>query len=489
MEAPSSYFLPYQEAWINDESPLKVAEKSRRVGFTYASSYRMFQKCLRRGRGFTQWVSSRDQLTAQELIRDYVAMWCKLANVAATGLAGRDLTVIDPEKDITAFVCTFPNGARIVSLSSTPDAFAGKGGDVFLDEVDLHRDSGALIDMAYPCIMWGNQLEMVSAYRVDGSKDTPFARIVAEAKKDNPQHASLHRVTIHDAVEQGLVEKINEKSGRSQTREEFLAKTRAGCRTLAAWESQFECKVQDAGGKLLPTAAVAACEMPASEIAAILAANPNAPRVAGFDVARHVHASAWHEYALIGVSLFLAEREVFRDMPFDAQEKFLRARMERRERRIVRLAMDSTGLGMQMSENMAKAFPGRVDQVNLESHRRHELCMLLKDRVDHRRYFVPEDDQLRADLTGPFLRTAANGALRVVVPAFETGAENGDGKPEVSHCDEFMAAVLGNSAADSALGAWTFPPEAVEPDAGTEPASPGSRTLGVRDESNSRRLV
>ena len=174
-EADTSYFLPYQEAWINDDSPLKVAEKSRRVGFTYASSYRMFQKCMRRGKGFTQWVSSRDQLTAQELIRDYVSMWCKLANVAAKGMTGEDVEVIDTEKDITAFVCSFPNGARIVSLSSTPEAFAGKGGDVFLDEVDLHRDSGALIDMAYPCIMWGNQLEMVSAYRVDGSKDTPFA--------------------------------------------------------------------------------------------------------------------------------------------------------------------------------------------------------------------------------------------------------------------------------------------------------------------------
>ena len=26
-EADTSYFLPYQEAWINDDSPLKVAEK------------------------------------------------------------------------------------------------------------------------------------------------------------------------------------------------------------------------------------------------------------------------------------------------------------------------------------------------------------------------------------------------------------------------------------------------------------------------------
>ena len=447
--ADTSYFLPYQERWINDESPLKVAEKSRRVGFTYASSYRMFQKCLRRGRGFTQWVSSRDQLTAQELIRDYVSMWCKLANVAAKGMTGEDVEVIDTERNITAFVCTFPNGARIVSLSSTPEAFAGKGGDVFLDEVDLHQDSGRLVDMAYPCIMWGNQLEMVSAYRVDGSKDTPFAKIVAAAKKDNPQHASLHRVTIRDAVEQGLVEKINEKTGLSQTREEFLAKTRAGARTLAAWESQFECKVQDAGGKLLTTAAIAKCEMSRGEIAALLAANPDAPRFGGFDVARHVHASAWHEYALIGVSLVLAEREILRDQPFEAQEKFIRARMNRRERRIVRLAMDSTGLGMQMAENMAKAFPGRVDQVNLESHRRHELCMLLKDRVDRGRYIVPDDDQLRADLTGPYLRTAMNGSVRVVVPAFETGGTDQDGNAEVSHCDEFMAAVLGNSAADA----------------------------------------
>ena len=331
-EADTSYFLPYQEAWINDDSPLKVAEKSRRVGFTYASSYRMFQKCMRRGKGFTQWVSSRDQLTAQELIRDYIAMWCKLANVAAKGMTGENVEVIDPEKDITAFVCTFPNGARIVSLSSTPEAFAGKGGDVFLDEVDLHRDSGALIDMAYPCIMWGNQLEMVSAYRVDGSKDTPFAKLVAEAKKDNPQHASLHRVTIHDAVAQGLVEKINEKSGRSQTREEFLKQTRAGCRTLAAWESQFECKVQDAGGKLITLDMLAPCQLPAAEIAEIESRFPDAPRFAGFDIARHQHASAWHEYIKLGVTLYLVRREVWHNRDFETQWKFVDAQMERREK-------------------------------------------------------------------------------------------------------------------------------------------------------------
>lgn len=443
-EADTSYFLPYQEAWINDDSPLKVAEKSRRVGFTYASSYRMFQKCMRRGKGFTQWVSSRDRLTAQELIRDYIAMWCKLANVAAQGLTGEDIQVIDTEKDITAFVCTFPNGARIVSLSSTPEAFAGKGGDVFLDEVDLHRDSGALIDMAYPCIMWGNQLEMVSAYRVDGSKDTPFARLVAEAKKDNPQHASLHRVTIHDAVAQGLVEKINAKSGRSQTREEFLRQTRAGCRTLAAWESQFECKVQDAGGKLLPTKILAPCEMSAEEIAAIERRYPDAPRFAGFDIARRRHASAWSEWLQVGVTFFLVRRETFHDMEFEAQRKFLEAQMQgRTSKRITRLAMDATGLGMETAEWAAKKWPGRVDQVNLESHRRHEICMMFQDWFNASNARIPADPVLREDYQTPVLKTAANGNVRVAIPEFE----NGEG--ETSHCDEFMAGVLARSAADA----------------------------------------
>ena len=439
----TSYFLPYQEAWINDDSPLKVAEKSRRVGFTYASSYRMFQKCMRRGKGFTQWVSSRDRLTAQELIRDYVAMWCKLANVAAQGMTGEDVQVIDPEKDITAFVCTFPNGARIVSLSSTPEAFAGKGGDVFLDEVDLHRDSGALIDMAYPCIMWGNQLEMVSAYRVDGSKDTPFAKLVASARKDNPQHASLHRVTIHDAVAQGLVEKINEKSGRSQTREEFLAQTRAGCRTQAAWESQFECKVQDAGGKLLPTKVLAPCEMDAADIAEIERRFPDAPRFAGYDIARRRHASAWSEWLQVGVTYFLVERETFHDLEFKAQRKFLEGKMNRRERRICRLALDATGLGMETAEWAAETWPGRVDQVNLESHRRHELCMMFQDWFNTGAARIPADDALREDYQTPVLKTAANGSVRVAVPEFE----NDEG--EVSHCDEFMGGVLARSAADA----------------------------------------
>jgi len=453
-DAPdTSYFLPYQDAWIDDDAVLKLAEKSRRVGYTYAASYRMFRKCMGdRPAGFTQWVSSRDMFTAQELIRDYVARWCKLANVAAAGMYGDNVQVIDADKDIRAFVCEFPGGRRIVSLASTPEAFAGKGGDVFLDEVDLHKDSGRLVDMAMPCITWGNQLEAVSAYRVDGSKNTPWARMVAEAKGANPQGASLHRVSIYDAVEQGLVEKIGEVTGNPVARKTFLSDLRARCRTVAAWQSQYELIVQDAAGKLITIEQIMGCEATFAEIETMLKTYPTAPRFAGYDVARKIHAAAWHEYARIGVSLVLARREKNRNRPFDEQEGWIRSRLRDAGRpRIARMAIDATGLGMHMAERLVRDFPGRVDGVNLESTRRHELCMLLADRFQRHRILVSADDQLRADLNAPLKSFATNGALRIVVPSFL------DDAGDRSHADEFMASVLAASAADGPAGPHFLP--------------------------------
>ncbi|MBT3289577.1 MAG: hypothetical protein HN380_19690 [Victivallales bacterium] len=251
------YFLPYQWAWITDESQMKIYPKARRSGVTYGTSYRCVTKCLRQSQGtdFVQWVSSRDQGLAREFVAVYVKRWCKVANVIAKGI--EDLDVIDMDKDVRAFQVTFPNGARIVSLSSNPNAFAGKGGDILLDEADLHQDAGVLIDMALPCIDWGGQIEIVSAYAADGSSETPYAILVDEIKTGgNPAGWSLHETTIVDAVNQGLVEKINEARAKRkpeplppQSREAFLAAQRAKCRTEDAWLSQYMCVPCNSAGR------------------------------------------------------------------------------------------------------------------------------------------------------------------------------------------------------------------------------------------------
>jgi phage FluMu gp28-like protein len=188
LEADYEYFLPYQNRWIVDESPMKLYPKSRRIGITYATSYRFIQKCLRKD-NFTQWVSSRDLLTAKELITDYMAKWAGAANIVAKGLDGENAQVIDKEKGITAFIVQFDNGSRVLSLSSTPEAFAGKGGDVFIDEADLHENSKKVIDMAQPCTTWGGQLEVVSALKIDGGRILRSA--VLSTKPKSRQSARL----------------------------------------------------------------------------------------------------------------------------------------------------------------------------------------------------------------------------------------------------------------------------------------------------------
>ncbi len=450
----TGYFLPYQLDWILDDSEYKVAEKSRRVGFTYASSYRMFRKCMNRGKGFTQWVSSRDMLTAQELIRDYLTIWCKAANIVAKGMYGDHVEVIDVEKNIKAYVVEFPNGARLISLSSSPEAFAGKGGDVFLDEVDLHEDSGKLIDMAQPCTMWGGQLEAVSAYRVGGTSSSPFGLLCKSARSaENPMGIRLHRVDLLDAVKQGLVEKINKATGKNKTREEFIASCRAKCRTQSAYNSQYLCLPDDAAGKLITLELIAPCELDPYTLAEIIAKNPDAPRFGGYDVARKLHASAWHEYVQLGVSLYLARREKWHNVDFETQEKWLRSRLtDKAQPRISRMAIDATGLGMNMAENLVKAFPGRVDAVNLESSRRTELSVSLRDRYESKRIYIPADDQLRADINGPEKALAKNGGLRIYIPAF-------DNEGEASHCDEFVSSMLACSAAEEGVVS-NMPPRA-----------------------------
>ena len=43
------YFLPYQIKWIEDRSPLRIIQKSRQAGITYADSFHSVELASRRG--------------------------------------------------------------------------------------------------------------------------------------------------------------------------------------------------------------------------------------------------------------------------------------------------------------------------------------------------------------------------------------------------------------------------------------------------------
>lgn len=443
------YFLPYQRRWILDDSPMKLYPKSRRVGITYATSFRVNDKCLRRP-NFTQWVTSRDELTAQEFVTDYIAKWAAASNVVCRGLLGDDVEVIDPTTGIRAFRVTYGNGSRIMSLSSTPEAFAGKGGDVLIDEGDLHKDSGRVIDMALPCTTWGGQLEMVSALKPDGGPDTPFCRMVEDAEHGgNPMGWSLHRTSIDDAINEGFVEKLNQKLGTCYTRTEWRAMMRGKCRNEEAWQTQYLIMPSTDGQAFLSYDLIGGCEvnLPA------LRTPGTGYCYGGYDVGRKKDLGVYFELEQVGDVLWQMQYKVFEKTPFRAQQDFLALRL-RKNPRLVRMCIDASGLGMMLAEYLADEFGSyRVEGVTLSSQAKEVLAMQLRAAFEDVQLRIAADPAIREDLHKIKKTVTLNNNIR-----FE--AERDDN----GHSDRFWALALARHAAKTATGGPVFAAPAASTD-------------------------
>jgi len=191
-------FLQWQQDWINDRSRLKILEKSRRIGGSFSTSYAVFRELLDYT-GHDVTVVSRDETLSTEFVRA-VAAWQRLWNVVQPSHA-------IPEDGIRRLGLTIPHHAgesRLIAVSSNPNAAAGKGGSLVIDELALHRDPEMLMSIAQPIIMSGGRLAVLSTHR---SRNSLFNKLVKESQEPGSQW-SHHRTTIYDAVEQGLVEQV-----------------------------------------------------------------------------------------------------------------------------------------------------------------------------------------------------------------------------------------------------------------------------------------
>src|SRR6266581_1470066 len=201
----NKFFLPYQIRWLEDQAPLKIIEKSRQIGMTFTDAYDSVKKVIRNGARLDVWISSRDEAQARLYIED-CRKWAGLLN-RRTFAFGRE--IIDEKTGSAAYVLEFKSGRRIYSLSSNPNALAGKRGHVKLDEFALHQDQRLLYRVAKPVTQWGGQLCIISTHR---GGTTLFNQLIRQIKEGgNPMGWSLHSVPLQKAVEEGLVEKINAK--------------------------------------------------------------------------------------------------------------------------------------------------------------------------------------------------------------------------------------------------------------------------------------
>ncbi len=206
--------LPYQKKWLADKSPVKVIEKSRRIGLTWAQALDDVITAATSGReGMDVMYISFNQDMTREYI-DACGEWAKKLQLVASH-ANEEVFRDGDERGIKAFRIDFASGHKIVALSSRPSNLRGKQGRVIIDEAAFVDDLPELLKAALALLMWGGQVIVISTHN---GAENAFNEIVQDVRAGNLPY-SLHRITLDDALHDGLFRRICRVTKKAWTRE------------------------------------------------------------------------------------------------------------------------------------------------------------------------------------------------------------------------------------------------------------------------------
>jgi phage FluMu gp28-like protein len=437
---PDGLFLPYQERWINDHSRLKMMEKSRQIGLSWSTAYPAVERTAVAGARNDQWVSSRDDIQARLFLED-CKMWAKVFDLAATDLGE---VVIDPEKKISAYVLSFASGKRIYSMSSNPDAQAGKRGGRILDEFALHADPRKLWSIAYPGLTWGGSMEILTTHR--GSQNF-FNLLIREVReRGNPKNISLHRVTLQDALDQGFLYKLQQAlppdaEQQEMDEAEYFDFVKSGCADEESFLQEYMCQPADDETAFLEYDLIAGVEYSKGEEWELKYSSDlgrGRRLFAGLDIGRKKDLTVLWILELLGDVLYTRAVITLRNMSKPDQEKVLWPWLAQVER----CCIDYTGLGIGWGDDAVKEFGQyRMELVTFSPRVKEELAYPVRGKMEDKKIRIPFDPEIRADLRAVTKETTVAGNIRFTAERSENG-----------HADRFWALGLAVHAAGSNAG-------------------------------------
>jgi phage FluMu gp28-like protein len=448
-----TFLLGYQSRWVKDSSRLKIAEKSRQIGWSWATAYSLVRKKSLKTAQLDAWISSRDDIQARLFLED-----CK-SFAALLSTAAKDIgeQVID-EKGHSAYVLSFANNLRIHSMSSNPDAQAGKRGDRVLDEFALHPDPRKLYTIAYPGITWGGSMEIFSTHR--GSANF-FNDLINEIKhKKNPKGFSLHRVTLQDALDQGFLYKLQCKLPEDDQRQamdeaQYFDFIRAGCADEESFMQEYMCVPADDNAAFLSYDLINTCVLRGPDTAMMYAiestldfagrkgyiktlskydldeaAKLGIPLYLGVDVGRDHDLTVLWLAGRIGGLLFPIRIVEMAGVEFDKQEKELYDLLSLPG--LMRACIDNTGIGRQFTERAQKKFSQyKVEAITFTGQIKEQLAYPVRMGFEDRSLRIPDDDTITADLRAIKKETTSAGNIRFTADRGKNG-----------HADRFWALAL-----------------------------------------------
>ncbi len=457
--------LQYQAAWIKDPAQLKVHEKSRRVGITWAEAADDVLLAATEGRaGMDVLYISFNQDMTREYI-DACADWARKYNKAASEV-GEFVLKGKRDEEIKAYRIDFPSRHKVVALSSNPSNLRGKQGRVVIDEAAFVDDLEELLKAAIALTMWGGQVVVISTHN---GVDNEFNRLCEDIRSGR-RKGSLHRTTLDDAIAQGLVRRIFSVMGKPWTPEAEAAWRQDLYDTYKdTADEELDCIPSKGSGAYLPVSIIEACMEPG--IPVLRWAPPQAGFVDLPDETRHREMRDWLEEHVTPVLDRLprdlatyigedfarvADLTVFwpllrqdalrldtplvlelRDCPFRQQEQALFHLCDRLPR-LCGLALDAGGNGMFLAEFARQRYgAGMVEEIKLSESWYREHMPRLKAGLEDRGLTIPKDASVRDDLR---LIRLIRGVPRI--PDVRTADKGAPGKGARRHGDGAVALAL-----------------------------------------------
>lgn len=458
-------FLGYQRRWAEDQSRVKVAEKSRQIGLTWATAG--WCVLMRAATGIRDvWYMSYSEEASKEFIRDCLT-WSEAFNVGAKDLGMVVLETNDEgeAKGVRAFQIAFPSGKRITALASSPRTLRGKRGLVIIDEAAFHDDLGELLKAAFALLMWGGEVWVISTHN---GVDNDFNQLIEDTRAGKFDY-SLHRITLDDAIQDGLYKRICFTTGQEWSPDAeatWIANLRRRYGEGAAEE--LDC-VPSKGGVAYFSREVVESRMVQgrpvvrlylepdfvswpekdrvahvdawikAEVAPLLERLPKLPHYLGYDFGRTADLSNCTPMTL--------RKDLVRDVPFVLELGNVPFEQQRQVAFFVmdRLPefsgarIDATGNGSYLAEVCAQRYGDTVEQVKITEKWHAEEWAPLRAGLEDGKVLFPSDLDLRNDFAAV---KRVNGIPKLPTATQVSAAANGTGGKLRRHGDFAVACAL-----------------------------------------------
>jgi len=449
---------PYQQRWIDDESRFKLAVKSARIGYSYATGLEAIFDCLRHPKS-TWTVLSASKPQSVEFVQT-----CK-DNIELMGATAQLFQDEDFDDNLSLTLgsivgivqrISFPNGSRIMALPANARTARGYPGNAVLDEFAHHEDSYAIWAAVIRQTALGNsKLRVLSTPNGEQGKFFDLATRLkltdGVAPDPNPVHDGPwtgHWIDVHQAVAEGCPINIDEM--------------RSGVDDDDTWRQEFCCEFLKAAGAWLPLELVSSNEHDDATTEMLPSFQSRGPLYGGIDVARHHDATVMWIDEKIGDVYWTRMVLYIYAATFPDQYK----RLDPFVKMCDRVAIDATGMGIALYDLLNQTNEGRIvginfagtnqavkqdktvqstkhDAENTSVRMKVDLAMRIKKKLELGKSRLPRNAQVRTELMAVKREATATGvtfdAPRIEVDSAVAG---GGKKKRYAHADAFWAKAL-----------------------------------------------